>query len=62
MEIQYFVMLDSQDSQTAMALMDKDGDQIAFFNCELDARLAALENPLGSHFGYEIFERGNGNQ
>jgi hypothetical protein len=34
---------------------------VALFDTEHDAREAAQANALGSHFGYEIFERGNGN-
>jgi hypothetical protein len=61
MGIQYFVMLDNQDGKLIQPLLDEDGMDVALFDTEHDAREAAQANAVGSHFGYEIFERGNGN-
>jgi len=54
----YFVMLDNQDGKMVLPLVD--GENVALFQTVEAARQVALENPMGSHFGYEIFERGNG--
>lgn len=59
MEKMYFVMLDNQDGTMILPMVDGDGN-VALFATERAAREAALGNLMGSAFGYEIFERGNG--
>ena len=54
----FFVMLYTQNgSFTPMMVDDYD---IAKYETEEEARLAAKDNPLGEAFGYEIFEIGIG--
>ena len=62
MENLYFVMLDNQDGKLVIPLKDKDGENVALFDTPWEAREAAQNNSFGSAFGYEIFERGNGDQ
>ena len=43
-------------------MMDESGDEIAAYHLITEARVAARGNPLGAHFGYEIFCIGDGEQ
>ena len=56
----YFVMLVSQDQSELIPMMDDEGTHLAMFETRVMAELAALSNPMGAHFGYDIFEAGNG--
>lgn len=54
----FFVMLNTQGGGYTPLMRD---DEIAQFNTEHDAEMCAKGNLLGSHFGFEVFERGTGN-
>jgi len=53
----FFVMLQTQDGGYTPMMDDED---IAKYETEEEARKDARNNPLGEHFGAEIFERGYG--
>jgi hypothetical protein len=59
MDNEFFVMLTTQNGG-CLIMTDETGYEPAIFESEEAARKAAKENILGSHFGYEIFERGCG--
>ena len=62
MEKLYFVMLESQTHEWVLPLLDEEGKDVALFSTREEARAAANDNRMGAHFGYEIFERGCGDQ
>ena len=55
----YFVMLNTQNGSFT-PLMDEKGDDIAKFATDDDADKMAAQNPMGEHFGYEVFQIGMG--
>ena len=55
----FFVMLNTQGGGYTPLMND---DEIAKFDSAEAARVWARRNPLGAHFGFEIFERGTGEQ
>jgi hypothetical protein len=54
----YFVILNHPNG-SVMPMVD-DNDDLAMYESEVDARVAASGSMLGSEFGYEIFELGGG--
>lgn len=54
----FFVMLNCQHGGATP--MMGDDDEVAFYESEAAARVDADQNPLGEHFGYEVFELGTG--
>ena len=54
----FFVMLSTQSGGATP--MTGDDDEVAFYPTEDAARQDAAANPLGAHFGYEIFQLGTG--
>ncbi len=56
----FFVILNTQNGGVAPLVTGDDGEELALFDTEAEASRAGMNNPLGSHFGYEIFERGAG--
>lgn len=55
----YFVILYTQ-SGGFTHMTDSDGEGLATFETEEEARKCARDNILGENFGYEIFEYGCG--
>ena len=49
----YFVMLNTQDGNYVPLMFDM--DTIARFKTFNDAKVSAENNPLGEHYGYEVF-------
>ena len=45
-----------------MPMVDTEDQQVALFDTPWEAREAAQGNRMATAFGYEIFERGNGDQ
>ena len=62
MEKLYFVMINNQDGTLIMPMVDTEDQQVALFDTPWEAREAAQGNRMATAFGYEIFERGNGDQ
>ena len=58
MEKDYFVMLNTQPG--GITPMTDENGELAMFELLSSASEAAINNPLGAHFGYEVFERGCG--
>jgi hypothetical protein len=56
----YFVMLNHPNPNINAVVMVNEDDEVSFFSSAEWARTAALDNPLGENFGYEIFELGTG--
>lgn len=54
----YFVMLHTQNG--GITPMVSDNEEIATFKTFDEAAAVASENPLGEHFGFEVFCRGMG--
>lgn len=54
----YFVMLDHPSG--AIVPLTTEDNEVAIFANVRDARIAAMREPLGVQFGYEIFEVGTG--
>jgi hypothetical protein len=54
---EFFVMLYSENGY--LPLMENE-DEIAFFETEIEAKECAGANPLGSHYGFDVFEKGCG--
>lgn len=59
MDKPYFVMLNHPNGGVLPMVKDDEGN-MAFYETEEDAGLAAEDNPLGETFGYEIFCLGMG--
>lgn len=59
MDNEFFVMLTTQNGGCSI-MTDGISNEPAIFESEEAARKAAKDNILGSHFGFEIFERGCG--
>jgi hypothetical protein len=55
----YFVILSHQKQEIFLPMLDEN-DILALFKTENDAINAGNENPLGKHFGFEVFELGYG--
>lgn len=53
----FFVMLNTQNSGITPLM---NGEEIATFDTPIEAKDAGKENMLGSHFGFEVFCRGEG--
>ena len=55
----YFVILNHQKEGTYLPMVDDD-EKLEMFDSEISATVAGNENPLGSVFGFEVFELGGG--
>ena len=55
----YFVMLHTQNGGITPLM---DDEEIATFETPIEAKDAGKDNPLGAHFGFEVFGRGEGRE
>ncbi|WP_155303458.1 hypothetical protein [Desulfosarcina widdelii] len=55
----FFVILNHQNGSVLPMVENDDGD-LAMFETETDAVTAGNNNPLGEHYGFEVFELGDG--
>lgn len=55
----FFVILNHQKGGIYLPLLSTD-ENLKMFASKIDATVAGNENPLGSKFGFEVFELGGG--
>lgn len=57
----FFIMIYSQDGDTAMPMIDVDSElgDVKFFGTEDEAREVGNNHPFASVMGFDIFEMGN---
>jgi len=55
----FFIMMNSQDGKKIMPIIDEE-DEVCLYETYDEAKQLADNHHAASHFGYEIFERGNG--
>jgi hypothetical protein len=60
MEHPFFIMIYSQNGDSAMPMTDGDSGDVKFFGTEDEARIAGNEHFYAKAFGFEIFEIGLG--
>jgi hypothetical protein len=57
----FFVMMYSQDGNTAMPIMESlenDHEEVMFWPTEIEAHEAMTQHPFAQEFGYEVFTMG----
>jgi len=60
MKKRFFIMIYSQDGESALPMVEGDGNDVKFFDSKEDARIAGSEQICAQAFGFEIFEMGQG--
>lgn len=56
----FFVMLYHPNKEIPALPMLNAADEICFFDYVDEAKAAAKNNELGEHFGFDVFQLGNG--
>lgn len=59
MQKPYFVMFYNQFGTKLVPMLDKN-DELIMFSTYEEAKFAASKTAFGEHFGYDIYEAGNG--